>query len=57
MIRFRNISKGYGLKTLFDRINIEIQGGEFVAITGVSGVGKSTLYTCLLELKNQIQGA
>ncbi|QQS59266.1 ATP-binding cassette domain-containing protein [Candidatus Peregrinibacteria bacterium] len=57
MIRFRNISKEYGLKLLFDRINIEIQGGEFVALTGVSGVGKSTLLHFLIGAEKPDSGS
>ncbi len=44
MIKFTNVDKTYpsGVKALSD-INLEIKEGEFIAIIGLSGAGKSTI--------------
>jgi putative ABC transport system ATP-binding protein len=51
MISLRNISKtfdGGEVRTrALDRINLEIEAGEYLAITGPSGCGKSTLLSIL----------
>jgi len=43
MIRFKNVSKKIHGKEILKSINFKIKKGEFVCITGVSGVGKSTI--------------
>lgn len=44
-ISFRDVSFGYGegYGSVFNRLSLEIKPGEFVALVGSSGVGKSTL--------------
>jgi len=43
MIRLENIEKYYGDNWVLRGINLEIEGGAFISITGSSGSGKSTL--------------
>jgi putative ABC transport system ATP-binding protein len=52
IIELCNISKSYGSKKILDNISININEGEFVAITGESGKGKSTILNIigLLEI-------
>ena len=60
MIRTRDLQKVYTTEevetTALDSVNIEIQGGEFVAIMGPSGCGKSTLLNVLGLLDNPSEG-
>lgn len=46
----RNLSKRYGDTPVFTNVNLEVTAGEFVAIVGESGVGKSTLLNCMAGL-------
>ena len=38
-------------QTIISKINMKIDKGEFVLITGINGVGKSSLFKALLEFK------
>ena len=41
---------------IFDNLNLEIKKGEFVIVSGPSGVGKSTLINLILGLLKPISG-
>jgi putative ABC transport system ATP-binding protein len=44
------LGKRYGETPVFSHVNLQVAAGEFVAILGESGVGKSTLLNCLAGL-------
>lgn len=46
----RELTRRYGAQTVFENINLDVHRGQFVAIVGDSGVGKSTLLNCLAGL-------
>jgi putative ABC transport system ATP-binding protein len=50
MLAVTHLTKRYGDRTVFDDLNLTLQPGEYVAITGESGVGKSTLLNLLAGL-------
>lgn len=56
MIKLCDVSKSFGEKKLFDKINLEINDGEFVLFTGASGCGKTTLLNIIGGLEKPDEG-
>jgi len=52
-----NLSKHYGAVPVFANVSLNVPDGEFVAIVGESGVGKSTLLNCLAGLDQWDSGS
>ena len=53
----QNISFSYGSNQVLQDISFEINKGEFWAVIGPNGVGKSTLFRCILGLLRPIKGS
>jgi putative ABC transport system ATP-binding protein len=56
MLQVQNLSKRYDSEAVFSNVTLEVRPGEFVAILGESGVGKSTLLNCLAGLDTVSEG-
>lgn len=52
----QDLGKHYGGTPVFAQVHFAVQPGEFVAIVGDSGVGKSTLLNCLAGLDHWDEG-
>ena len=48
VFKLKNMSKAFGDRTLFENVELQVEGGERIAILGDNGTGKSTFIKCLL---------
>ena len=56
MIEFKNVSKSYRDKLVLRNINMVFESGQFIAIIGSSGCGKTTLLKMINKLLPMNQG-
>jgi len=56
LIELNHLSKAFGTKMVLDDITVTINRGDFVAITGPNGGGKTTLLRLILQLISPSSG-
>ena len=48
VFKIKNVSKAFGERTLFSGVELNVEGGERIALLGDNGTGKTTFINCLL---------
>ncbi|WP_247730582.1 metal ABC transporter ATP-binding protein [Halovivax limisalsi] len=56
IVRFEDVSFGYGDRPVLESISLEIEPGAFLGVVGPNGSGKSTLLDLLLGLRRPDSG-
>jgi iron complex transport system ATP-binding protein len=55
-IAVSNLSFSYGERPVLENVNVKAESGQLLSIIGPNGVGKSTLFHCMLGLLNSYKG-
>lgn len=55
-LEIRDLSFSYGAHQVLHDVSFELRQGEFLSVLGPNGVGKSTLFRCILGLLPQYSG-
>lgn len=57
MLQVRSITLQFGARVVLDRVSLQVQSGEIVAVLGESGSGKTTLLRVIAGLETPCAGA
>jgi ABC-2 type transport system ATP-binding protein len=56
VVAVRGLRMAYGSVVVLENIDLTVAAGEIIALTGVNGVGKSTLLSCLAGFRRPAAG-
>ena len=56
MLRLQGVTKRFGSRIVLNAVSLELEAGEYIAILGESGIGKSTLLNAIAGLEPVDEG-
>src|ERR1051325_10283185 len=56
MLRLSGVTQRFGARTVLNSVSLEVAAGEYVAVIGESGIGKSTLLNVIAGLEPVHEG-
>lgn len=56
-VKVNDLTFGYTDETVFENVDLNIKPGEFVAIIGESGIGKTTLVRIIMSFTSSLRGS
>jgi putative ABC transport system ATP-binding protein len=56
VLRLRSVTKRFGARVVLNQVSLEVAAGEYIAIVGDSGIGKSTLLNVIAGLEPVDEG-
>jgi putative ABC transport system ATP-binding protein len=56
MLRLQGVTKRFGSRIVLNAVSLDLAGGEYIAILGESGIGKSTLLNAIAGLEPVDEG-
>ena len=57
LLRLHSVTKRFGARTVLNAVSLEVAAGEYVAVLGDSGIGKSTLLNVIAGLEPVDEGS
>jgi putative ABC transport system ATP-binding protein len=57
VLKLTAVSKRFGARRVFDAVSLELGAGEYIAVLGESGIGKSTLLNVVAGLESADSGS
>ncbi|HKU47955.1 MAG TPA: ABC transporter ATP-binding protein, partial [Burkholderiales bacterium] len=57
MLKLEAVTKRFGQRTVLNRVSLELAAGEYIAVLGDSGIGKSTLLNVIAGLEPIDEGS